>query len=99
MPHMYILECADKSFYVGSTIDLERRLWEHQNRLGAKYTQRRLSVKMVFAQEFERVDEAYFFEKQVQGWNRKKRIALINRDLDALKELAKCRNETNHKTE
>ena len=54
---------------------------------------------MVFAQEFERVDEAYFFEKQVQGWNRKKRIALINRDLDALKELAKCRNETNHKTE
>lgn len=99
MPHMYILECADKSFYVGSTIDLERRLWEHQNKLGAKYTQRRLPVKMVFVQEFERVDEAYFFEKQVQGWNRKKRIALINRDLDALKELAKCRNETNHKTE
>ena len=96
---MYILECADKSFYVGSTTDLERRLWEHQNKLGAKYTQRRLPAKLVFAQEFERVDEAYFFEKQVQGWNRKKRIALINRDLDALKELARCRNETNRKTE
>ncbi len=79
----------DKSFYVGSTTDLERRIWEHQNGLGAKYTQRRLPVKLVFAEEFERIDDAYFFEKQVQGWSRKKRIALINRDFESLKLLSK----------
>lgn len=88
---MYILECSDGSFYVGSTKDLERRLWEHQNGLGAKYTKRRLPIKLVFAEEFERIDDAYYFEKQVQGWGRKKRIALINRDFVALKKLSKSR--------
>ena len=87
---MYILECADKSFYVGSTVDLERRVSEHQNGLGAKYTKRRLPVKLVFAEEFDRIDEAYYLEKQVQGWSRKKRIALINRDFTVLKELVRC---------
>lgn len=86
---MYILECSDGSFYVGSTNDLERRIWEHQNKLGAKYTKKRLPIKLVFSEEFERVDEAYFREKQVQGWSRKKRIALINRDFESLKLLSK----------
>ena len=90
MPHMYILECADKSFYVGSTTDLERRIWEHQNGLGAKYTRRRPPIKLVFAEEFERIEEAYLFEKRVQGWSRKKRIALINRDFEGLRLLSKA---------
>jgi putative endonuclease len=88
---MYILECSDGSFYVGSTVDLDRRISEHQNGLGAKYTKRRLPVKLVFAEEFDRVDDAYYLEKQVQGWSRKKRIALINRDFSVLKELARCK--------
>ncbi len=94
MPHMYILECSDKSFYVGSTVNIERRLWEHQNGLGAVYTKKRLPVKLVFAEEFERIDEAFALEKQVQNWSRKKRIALINRDWQGLRDSAKCKNNS-----
>jgi putative endonuclease len=47
MAHMYILECADGSYYTGSTIDLEQRLWQHQNGLGANHTAKRLPVKML----------------------------------------------------
>lgn len=74
---MYILECADGSYYTGSTKDLERRLWEHQNLLGANYTKRRLPVKLVYYEEYSRIDEAFYREKQVQGWNHNKKKALI----------------------
>ncbi len=79
MAWVYILECADGSFYVGSTVDLDRRVAQHQNGEGAAYTRRkgRLPVKLVWAADFARVDEAFAFEKMVQGWGRKKRIALI----------------------
>ncbi|WP_307854205.1 GIY-YIG nuclease family protein [Nocardioides palaemonis] len=55
MPHVYILRCADGSFYVGSTRDLERRLSEHVLGLGAAYTRRRRPVVLVWAGEYERV--------------------------------------------
>ena len=77
MAWTYILECSDGSFYVGSTVDLDRRLFEHQEGLGAAYTKRRRPVTLVWAADFARVDEAYFYEKQIQGWSRAKRIALI----------------------
>jgi putative endonuclease len=77
MPYMYILQCADSSYYVGSTWDLERRLSEQSDALGAAYTSRRLPVRLVFAAEFDRIDEAYEMEKRVQGWSRRKREALI----------------------
>lgn len=78
MAWMYILECADGSYYVGSTKDLERRLSEHQEGLGAKYTSRRLPVKLAYSEEYERVADAFYREKQVQNWSRAKREALIN---------------------
>jgi putative endonuclease len=74
---MYILECADGSYYTGSTKDLERRLCEHQNALGANYTKRRLPVKLVYYEEYLRIDEAFYREKQVQGWSHNKKKALI----------------------
>jgi predicted GIY-YIG superfamily endonuclease len=77
VPFMYILRCSDGSYYVGSTRDLDRRLSEHQAGDGAAYTRRRLPVDLVFAREFDRVDEAFRLEKQVQGWSRAKREALI----------------------
>lgn len=85
----YILECADKSFYTGSTTDLERRLWEHNNGLGANYTKRRLPVKLVYYEEYGRIDEAFYREKQIQGWRRKKKIALIEGKTELLTTLAK----------
>ena len=86
---MYILECSDGSYYVGSTIDLERRLWEHNEGLGAKYTARRRPVRIVYAAEFPDVAQAYAAEKQVQNWSRAKREALIRGDYDALPALAR----------
>ena len=89
MAWMYILECADGSYYVGSTKDIERRLWEHQSGLGAKYTSRRLPVKLVYSEEYERVADAFTREKQVQNWSRAKREALIKGEYEKLPLLAK----------
>ena len=70
---MYILECADGSYYTGSTIHLETRLEQHQNGEGANHTRRHLPVKLIYFEGFSRIDEAFYREKQVQGWSRKKR--------------------------
>ena len=86
--YMYILRCSDGSYYVGSTRNLESRLWQHQQGLGAEYTKHRLPVDLVYAYEFERVVDAFAMEKRVQGWSRKKREALIRGDYDALPRLA-----------
>jgi putative endonuclease len=94
MAHMYILECADGSYYTGSTIDLERRLWQHQNGLGANHTARRLPVMLVYCEWFDRVSDAFYREKQVQRWTRRKKEALIAGDSNGLHELAVCQNES-----
>jgi putative endonuclease len=80
MPFVYILRCADDSYYVGSTWSLEARVDQHNSGKGAKYTSRRLPVELVFAAEFDRIDEAYAMEKRIQGWSRRKREALIRGD-------------------
>ncbi len=77
MAWVYILECRDGTYYVGSTVHLEQRVSEHQRGEGAAYTRPRRPVRLVWAAEFARIDEAYRFEKQVQGWGRRKRQALI----------------------
>ena len=97
MAWMYILECSDGSYYVGSTKKLERRLAEHQEGIAAKYTSRRLPVKLVYSEEYDRVADAYNREKQVQNWGRAKREALINGKTDLLPELAKKKFEKNKK--
>jgi putative endonuclease len=89
MAWMYILECSDGSYYVGSTKNLEYRFSEHQEGKGAKYTSRRLPVKLVYSEEYERVVDAYTREKQVQNWSRAKREALINGSEALLPKLAK----------
>ena len=94
MPHMYILECVDGSYYTGSTWELERRLGEHQSGLGANYTAKRLPVKLVYCEEYDRVDDAFRREKQVQGWTHKKKLALIQGDSNQLHELAVCQNSS-----
>ena len=93
---MYILECSDGSYYTGSTKDLELRLLEHQKGEGANHTKKKLPVKLLYFEEFSRIDDAFIREKQVQGWNRKKKEALINNMSDELHGLAMCLNETSH---
>ena len=88
--YMYILQCADDSYYTGSTRNLEARLHQHSTGEGAKYTKKRLPVSLVYFEEFERIDEAYQREKQIQGWNRKKKQALIAGDFDKLSHLPRA---------
>ncbi len=85
---MYILECADGSYYTGSTRDLIARLRQHMAGEGANHTKKRLPVKLVYFEEFDRIDEAYYREKQVQGWNRKKKEALVFSRKESLPDLS-----------
>ena len=87
MAWVYILRCADGSYYVGSTVDLERRVSQHHLGEGAAYTRKRRPVALAWAADFPR-DDAFAFEKRVQGWNRRKREALIDGRLDELPELS-----------
>ena len=89
MASVYILRCADGSYYVGSARNLENRLEQHASGLGAEYTKRRLPVELVFAEEFESIADAYALEKQIQGWGRAKREALIAGRFDDLKRLSR----------
>ncbi len=94
---VYILKCCDGSYYTGSTKDLERRLAQHQSGEGAKHTKKRLPVTLVYVEEYHRIDIAFYREKQIQGWSRKKKEALIRGDLNELHLLAECKNESHHK--
>jgi putative endonuclease len=89
MAWMYILQCSDESYYAGSTRNLDLRFSQHQQGKGSKYTSTRLPVQLVYYEEYDRVSDAYAREKQVQGWSRRKREALINGTPELLPALAK----------
>ena len=79
--YLYILLCADGSYYVGTTIvSLERRMAEHEAGTYDGYTARRRPVKLVFYQYFERLEDAAAAERQIKGWRREKKEALIRGD-------------------
>jgi putative endonuclease len=86
---VYILECSDGSYYTGVTNDLERRFSEHCEGLENKsYTFSRRPLKVVFYEYFSDPVQAIDFEKQVKGWRREKKEALIKREWDKLPELS-----------
>ena len=87
--YMYILLCDDGSYYTGSTNNLELRLQQHFAGEGANHTKKHPPVKLLYYEEFDRIDEAFNREKQVQGWSRKKKEALINREYEKLRELSR----------
>ena len=84
MAHAYILRCSDGTYYAGSTVDLDLRLEQHRAGLGSEYTRRRLPITLVWSNEFERIDEAFGWEKRIQGWSHAKREAFITGGLDAV---------------
>ena len=91
---VYILRCNDGSYYTGITNDLERRFDEHQSGLNTEcYTYKRRPLKLVFHERFPDVNQAIEFEKQVKGWRRAKKEALINRDWHLLPELSNTANK------
>ena len=93
--YMYILKCSDNSYYVGSTTNLELRIKEHNQGEGAEYTKRRLPVQLVYFEECLSIKDAFLREKQVQGWSRKKREALINNRHEKLPELSMSKAKIN----
>jgi putative endonuclease len=92
---MFILECADGSYYTGSTNDIDFRLKQHQMGEGSNHTKKRLPIKLVYYEEFQRIDDAFLREKQVQGWSRKKKEALIKNKQDLLPDLSRSYSEIN----
>lgn len=84
MAYTYILRCSDGSFYVGSTRSLRQRLEQHAGGAGSEYTKHRLPVALVWAQEFDRIDEAYAWERRIHGWGHRKREAFIAGGFDAI---------------
>ena len=95
--YMYILECSDGTYYTGSTKNLEKRIWEHKNMMGANYTKKKNPVKLVYYEKYSRIDKAFYREKQIQGWSHAKKKALIERNTNNLHELAECKNDTHYK--
>jgi predicted GIY-YIG superfamily endonuclease len=93
MPYVvYILECADGSYYTGSAADLSQRIWQHE--IGASrssYTFSRRPVKLVWtSEEVGNYSKALEWEKQIKGWSRAKKQALIRGDFDGIHEIVKA---------
>ena len=87
--YVYILLCDDGSYYTGSSNNLEQRLKEHFAGEGANHTRKHKPIKMLYYEEFSRIDDAFYREKQIQGWSRKKKEALIRGEYEKLPELSK----------
>jgi putative endonuclease len=75
--HVYILECEDKSLYVGATNDLERRLTEHKKGKGSKFVRSRKASKIIYSEEFSNKYEAFNREREIKGFSRQKKLKLI----------------------
>lgn len=88
--YVYILICSDNSYYTGITNNLERREAEHnEGNSGVAYTYSRRPVRLAWWTEFSNPDMAIELEKQIKGWSRRKKEALISGDWDKLKRLSK----------
>lgn len=89
---VYMLRCADGSYYTGHTDDLHRRIGEHENPETACYTQSRRPVTVVFTEEFVSREEALAMELRIKGWSRRKKEALMEGDWIEIGRLARGRD-------
>ena len=95
--YVYILRCADGSYYVGSTrVSLEQRIGQHNAGTVDGFTKSRRPVELAFSQYFERITDAVAAERRLKGWSRAKKEALIRGDFEALKVLARNHSEHPH---
>jgi len=90
---IYMLRCADGSYYVGSATgdDLRKRVAEHETGAYPGYTSTRLPVRLVWSEYFDRATDAIAVERKIKGWSRAKKQALIKGDWAAIRLLAKRR--------
>ncbi|WP_299603648.1 GIY-YIG nuclease family protein [uncultured Aquimarina sp.] len=98
--YVYIIKCKDNSFYVGITNNLERRTYEHNKGLNQDcYTFNRKPVELKWFETFIDPNQAIKIEKQLKGWSRRKKIALIEKDWDKLIEFSKNYTEFGNQIE
>jgi putative endonuclease len=88
---VYILRCSDDSYYTGHTDDLGKRIAEHANGECRGYTASRLPVEPVFSQAFPTREEALAGERQIKGWGRRKKEAMIRNDWQEVCRLARSK--------
>ncbi|HET6894123.1 MAG TPA: GIY-YIG nuclease family protein [Candidatus Baltobacteraceae bacterium] len=87
---VYMVLCDDGSYYVGVTNDADRRVAEHNAGIDPHcYTFTRRPVHLVYSQQFNEVDDAIRSEKQIKGWSRKKKAALVRGDWNAIVAMAR----------
>lgn len=90
--HVYMLRCADGSYYVGSArLGLDRRVSEYNQGAFGDYTSKRLPVELVWAEHFLDITDAIAVERQIKGWSRAKKEALIQGDFTLIRRLSKRR--------
>ena len=87
----YLLRCNDSSFYAGHTDNLELRIAQHWSGVMGGYTAKRLPIELVWSETFETREEALAAERQIKGWSRAKKQALIDGDWELVSKLAKNR--------
>ena len=85
---VYILRCCDGSYYTGCTTAIEKRLKEHELGVFPGYTSSRRPVELVWCSEFPHIYQAIVVERQIKGWSRRKKEALICGDIELLRELS-----------
>ena len=91
---VYILKCSDESYYTGITNNLEKRIAEHNfGEDKYSYTYNRRPVELVYSQYFAEAAIAIRREKQIKGWSRAKKEALIRGDFDEIVRLSKRKNK------
>ncbi|GGI27453.1 GIY-YIG nuclease family protein [Pedobacter mendelii] len=91
---VYILECIDKSYYVGVTNDLDIRIQQHTNGENiSSYTFTLRPVVLKYYKRFGQIGHAIEFDKQVKGWSRKKKEALFSEDWDEIVRLSNLKKE------
>ena len=87
---VYILRCADGSYYTGHTDNLERRIGEHHSgSINGCYTVKRRPLELVFSQDLSSREDALVAERQIKGWSRKKKEAMIRGDWAEVSRLAR----------
>ena len=85
---VYIMTNRSKTLYTGVTNNLERRVFEHKNKLVAGFTSKYNITKLVYYEETSNVHAALAREKQIKGWRRAKKIALIEAENPEWKDIS-----------
>jgi putative endonuclease len=87
--YVYILKCSDGSYYTGTARNLDLRISQHMQGFGSRYTSSRMPVEPVYVYECDSYGEALTHERQIKGWSRRKKEAIIRGDYQSLVELSK----------